>query len=164
MDLIKPDLGLLFWTTLVFAILLFLLTKFAWKPILNMVNQREQAIAESLELAKKTKAEMQALQAQNESLLKEAKAERDAIIKDAREVSTKMIADAKDKAKVEADKMVADARMAIQTEKDAAMADVKNQISTLAIEVAEKVIRTAVSSDDKQKELAAKYAEEINLN
>lgn len=164
MDLITPDLGLLFWTTIVFAILLFLLTKFAWKPILNMVNEREQAITESLELAKKTKAEMQVLQAKNESLLKEAKAERDAIIKDAREVAIKMVSDAKTKAKDEADKMIADAKVAIQTEKNAAMSDVKSQISSLALEVAEKIVRTSINTDEKHKELASKYAEEINLN
>ncbi|MBN9294819.1 MAG: F0F1 ATP synthase subunit B [Flavobacteriia bacterium] len=164
MDLITPNVGLVFWTGLVFVILLVLLTKFAWKPILGMINKREQDIAEALELAKKTRAEMAALQSQNEALLKEAKAERDAIVKDAREVATKMVEEAKSKAKAEADKMIEDARTAIQTEKNAAMADVKSQIADLAVEIAEKIVRTAISDDSKQQELAAKLAGELNLN
>jgi len=164
MDLITPDLGLLFWTGIVFVLLLFLLTKFAWKPILNMVNKREQDIAEALELAKKTKAEMTALQAQNENLLKEAKAERDAIIKDAREVATKMIEESKDKARVEATKLIEDAKNAIQTEKNAALAEVKSQVADLAMDIATKVVKNALSDQAKQKELAVSLADELNLN
>lgn len=164
MDLITPDLGLLFWTGIVFVLLLFLLTKFAWKPILNMVNKREQDIAEALELAKKTKAEMTALQAQNENLLKEARAERDAIIKDAREVATKMIEESKDKARVEATKLIEDAKNAIQTEKNAALAEVKSQVADLAMDIATKVVKNALSDQAKQKELAVSLADELNLN
>ena len=101
MDLILPDFGLLFWTALVFILLLFILTKFIWKPILSAVNEREEKITEALELAVKTKAEMQTLQAENQNILKEARAERDAIVKDAKEIATKMVADAKDNAKKE---------------------------------------------------------------
>ncbi len=164
MDLITPDLGLLFWTGLVFILLLFLLTKFAWKPILNMVNKREKDIEEALELAKKTRVEMAALQSQNESLLKETKAERDAIIKDAREVASKMVEDAKGKAKVEGEKMIEGARLAIQSEKHAALADMKSQVTELALEIAEKVVKNTLSDSSKQKELATTLAEELNLN
>ncbi|HRO75176.1 MAG TPA: F0F1 ATP synthase subunit B [Crocinitomicaceae bacterium] len=164
MDLITPDLGLLFWTGIVFVLLLFLLTKFAWKPILNMVNKREQDIAEALELAKKTKAEMTALQAQNENLLKEARAERDAIIKDAREVATKMVEESKDKARVEATKLIEDAKNAIQTEKNAALAEVKSQVADLAMDIATKVVKNTLGDQAKQKELAVSLADELNLN
>lgn len=164
MDLITPDLGLLFWTGIVFVLLLFLLTKFAWKPILNMVNKREQDIAEALELAKKTKAEMTALQAQNENLLKEARAERDAIIKDAREVATKMVEESKDKARVEATKLIEDAKNAIQTEKNATLAEVKSQVADLAMDIATKVVKNTLGDQAKQKELAVSLADELNLN
>lgn len=164
MDLITPDLGLLFWTSLVFVLLLTLLTKFAWKPILTMVNKREKDIEEALELAKKTRAEMAALQSQNENLLKEAKAERDAIVKDAREVATKMVEEAKEKAKTEATKMIEDARLAIATEKNAALAEVKSQVAELAMEIATKVVVNSLNDNSKQKELANSLAEELNLN
>lgn len=164
MDLITPDLGLLFWTGIVFILLLFLLTKFAWKPILNMVNKREKDIEEALELAKKTRAEMAALQSQNENLLKEAKVERDAIVKDAREVATKMVEEAKEKAKAEGDKMIEGARMAIEAEKNAALAEVKAQVADLAVEIAEKVLKESLSDGAKQKELATSLAEELNFN
>lgn len=164
MDLITPDLGLLFWTGLVFVLLLFLLTKFAWKPILNMVNKREKDIEEALDLAKKTRVEMAALQSQNESLLKETKAERDAIIKDAREVAARMVEDAKGTAKTEAEKMIEGARAAIQSEKHAALSEVKTQVAELALEIAERVVKNTLSDSSKQKELATTLAEELNLN
>jgi len=164
MNLVTPEVGLVFWTGLIFLLLMFLITKFAWKPILKLVNEREQKISESLELAEKTKAEMIALKSQNENLLREAKIERDAIVKDAHATATKMIEDAKSKAKSEADKLIEDARLAIQTEKNAAMADVKSQIADLSVQIAEKIIRKAVSTDAGQKELAGKLAEELNLN
>ena len=110
MDLILPDFGLLVWTGLVFSLLMFLLAKFAWKPILNAVNTREQKISEALELAEKTKAEMQALKAENDQILKEARAERDQILKEAKEAANGMVEDAKGKAKDEAAKIVESAR------------------------------------------------------
>ncbi|MBC9812329.1 F0F1 ATP synthase subunit B [Crocinitomicaceae bacterium CZZ-1] len=164
MDLITPDLGLLFWTGLVFIALLFILTKFAWKPILNMVNTREQKITEALELAEKTKAEMQLLAAQNEELVKEARKERDAMIKDAKATADKMVDDAKNKAKEEAEKVLESARTSINAEKAAAIAELKAQMAAFSIEIAEKVVRENLSSDEKQKALADKLAGEINLN
>jgi F-type H+-transporting ATPase subunit b len=164
MDLVTPDLGLLFWTGLVFILLLFLLVKFAWKPILGAVNAREEKISEALELAEKTKAEMKELQAANENLLKEARAERDKLIKDAHEVATKMIEDSKANAKNEASKIIAAAHQAIEVEKAAAISELKASVAALSIEIAEKIVRTELASDEKQKALASKLAEDINLN
>lgn len=164
MDLVLPDFGLLFWTGLVFILLLFVLTKFAWKPILGAVNEREQKITEALELAEKTKAEMQALQTQNENLLKEARAERDAIVKEAKEIASKMVEDAKSTAKKEADKVLASARQSIQSEKSAAIAELKTTVASLSLEIAEKIVRGELASDDKQKVLAERLAGDINLN
>jgi F-type H+-transporting ATPase subunit b len=164
MDLVLPDFGLLFWTALVFSILLILLAKFAWKPILGAVNEREQKITSALELAEKTKKEMQAMQAQNESLIQEARAERDSIVRDAKETAAKMVEEAKNGAKVEAEKVMANAREMINAEKTAAIAELKNQVATFAIEIAEKIVRTDMSSDAKQKALAEKMAADVTLN
>ncbi len=164
MDLITPNIGLVFWTSLVFVLLLLVLTKFVWKPVLNAVNTREKNITDALEMAVKTKAEMVALQAQNENILKEARAERDAIVKDARETANKMIEDAKSNSKSEADKIIVAAQQAIQAEKAAAMSEIKAQIATLSIDIAEKIVKSELASDDKQKALASKLAEDINLN
>lgn len=164
MELVTPDLGLLFWTGIVFCILLILLVKFAWKPILGAVNAREEKISDALELAVKTKEEMKTLQAANENLLKEARAERDSMIKDAKEVASKMVDDAKGTAKVEADKLVVAARESINAEKGAAIAELKTQMAAFSIEIAEKVVRGELSSSDKQKALADKLVDDINLN
>jgi F-type H+-transporting ATPase subunit b len=164
MDLVIPDFGLLFWTALVFALLMILLAKFAWKPILGMVNEREQKITDALELAEKTKIEMQAMQAQNESLIQEARAERDAIVRDAKETASKMVNDAKTGAKIEAEKVMSNAREMINSEKTAAIFELKNQVAIFSLEIAEKIIRGEMSSDEKQKALAEKMAEDVNLN
>lgn len=164
MDLILPDLGLLFWTGIVFCCLLFLLAKFAWKPILNAVNAREQKISESLELAVKTQAEMKALKAENDQILKEARSERDNILKEAKDAANHMIEDAKTKSKVEAQKIVEAARLSINSEKAAAIAEIKTHVATLAVEIAEKVVRGELASDEKQKALAEKLAGDIQMN
>ena len=164
MGLITPDLGLIFWTGLVFLLLMFILTKFIWKPILASVNARSAKITEALELAEKTHAEMRAMQSQNENLLKEARAERDTIVKEAKETATKVVEDAKNEAKVEAAKIVETARVSINAEKAAAIADLKAQVAAISLEIAEKVIRGELASDDKQKALAEKLADDINLN
>ncbi|MEN9988607.1 MAG: synthase subunit [Bacteroidota bacterium] len=164
MDLILPDLGLLFWTGIVFCLLLFLLAKFAWKPILNAVNAREQKISEALELAVKTQAEMKALKAENDQILKEARAERDNILKEAKEAANTMIEDAKTKSKVESQKIVEAARLNINSEKAAAIAEIKTHVATLAVEIAEKVVRGELASDEKQKALAEKLAGDIQMN
>ncbi len=164
MDLILPDYGLLFWTGLVFCLLLFLLAKYAWKPILNAVNAREQKIQEALDLADKTRAEMQELQAENEKILKEARSERDALIKDAQEIANKLVDEAKNKAKIEATKIVESAKASISMEKAAAITDLKNQLAGYSLSIAEKIVRGDLASDEKQKALANKLADDINMN
>jgi len=164
MDLITPDLGLMFWTALVFICLLFVLTKYAWKPILNMVNQRERKITESLEIAEKTKAEMQALTQQNEAMLKEAKLTCDTMIKDAKYTADKMVEDAKNVAKKEAQKIIESARESIKREKNVAIEELKIQMVSLSVGIAEKILRDSLSNDEQQKTLAQKLAKEINFN
>lgn len=164
MDLILPDFGLLFWTGLVFCLLLFLLAKFAWKPILNAVNEREQKIAESLELADKTKAEMQLLHSENEKFMKEARAERDNMIKEAKETAIQMVDTAKNTAKIEAAKIVENAKASIASEKAAAILELKSQVAGFSLDIAEKIVRTDLANDEKQKSLANKLADELNRN
>ena len=164
MDLLTPGIGLMFWTTLVFLLLMFILAKFAWRPILNAVKDREDSINEALNSAEKAKAEMVALSSKNEDLLQEARLERDALMKEAREIREKMIADSKGIAKTEADKMIASARESIETEKAAAVADFKNQVSDFALNIAERIIRTELSSDSKQQDLAKSLVKDIKLN
>lgn len=164
MDLVTPDLGLIFWTGLVFLLLLFILTKFAWKPMLNAINTREANIQDALDMAKKTKAEMEQLQSQNENALKEARVERDQMIKEAKATSDEMIEAAKAKAKVEADKIIETAKASIETEKNAAIAELKTQVASISLEIAEKILREELSTKDKQAQLAENYVQDINLN
>ena len=164
MDLLTPDIGLLFWTFMSFAILFFVLKKFAWKPIVKTVNDRENSIREALASADAAKREMENLTADNEKLLKEARVERDAMMKEARELKTKLIADAKEEAKVEGAKMIANAQAAIQSEKKAAIADIKNQVASLSIEIAEKVVTEELSNKDKQLKLVSDLLGDATLN
>ena len=164
MDLIQPAVGQMIWASLVFVILLFLLAKFAWKPILKAVHEREKSIAESIALADKTNAEMKQLQAQNETVLRAARDERDLMIKEATDSGKRIIQESKDAAKIQFDKIVAEAQVVIQAEKAAAIADLKTQVASLSLEIAEKVIKGELASNDKQKALADKLAGEISLN
>jgi F-type H+-transporting ATPase subunit b len=164
MDLVLPDFGLLFWTGLVFCSLLFLLAKFAWKPILGAVNAREQKITEALDLAEKTKAEMKTLKAENEALLKEARAERDKMLKEAKKQADSFIDDSKGKAKEEALKIITDARDSIQNEKNAAISELRSHVGALSIEIAEKIIQNELSKDEKQKALVDKILDKTNMN
>lgn len=164
MDLLTPDIGLLFWTFISFAILFFVLKKFAWKPIVKTVNDRENSIKEALASADAAKREMQNLTADNEKLLKEARVERDALMKEARELKTKMIADAKEEAKIEGAKMIANAQAAIQSEKKAAIAEIKTQVASLSIEIAEKVVNEELSNKDKQLKLVSDLLGDATLN
>ena len=164
MDLVTPDVGLLFWTLISFAVLFFLLKKFAWKPIVGTVNDREQSIREALASAEKAKLEMQNLTADNERILKEARLERETLLKEAREIKTKMIADAKDEAQTQASKLIEQAQAAIQSEKKAAIADLKNQVAELSVNIAEKVIKDELSSRDKQLKLVEDLLGEATLN
>ncbi|NNK82908.1 MAG: F0F1 ATP synthase subunit B [Flavobacteriaceae bacterium] len=158
------SIGLFIWQTVLFLALLFLLRKYAWKPILNAVNEREEGIKKALESADNAKLEMENLQADNQKLLKEARLEREAMIKEARDIKNKMIEDAKDEAKSEANKLIAQAQAAIDTEKKAAIADLKSQVANLSIDIAEKVVREELSNKDKQVKLVESMLGEATLN
>ena len=164
MKLVTPDIGLLFWMLVSFSIVLFLLKKYAWKPILTMLKEREESIQSALDSAKSAKEEMAALQANNESILKEAKMERDKMLKEGREMKDAIIAEAKSKASKEAEKHLAIARESIQNEKMAAVTELKNQVAKLSIEIAEKILREELSSADKQKTLVNNLLQDVHLN
>ncbi len=164
MDLIKPEFGLIFWTVLSFLILLYVLKRFAWKPILGAVSDREQGIIDALASAEKAKLEMQNLTADNERILKEARAERESLLKEAREIKTKLIADAKDEAQEQANKMIEQAQTSIQSEKKAALAELKSHVAGLAVDIAEKVVREELSNSDKQLKLVEDMLGEATLN
>ncbi len=164
MDLVTPDVGLLFWTFISFAVLFFLLKKFAWKPIVGTVNDREKSIKEALASAEAAKLEMQNLTADNERILQEARVEREAMMKDAREIKAKMITDAKDEAKESASKMIVQAQAAIESEKKAAVAELKSQVASLSIEIAEKVMKSELSDTDKQLKLVEDMLGNATLN
>lgn len=163
MNIVAPE-SLIFWTTLVFIILLFLLRKFAWKPILGAVRGRETSINDALAAAEKAKLEMQNLHADNERLLKEARAEREAMMKEAREIKEKMIADAKEESRIEADKMIVQAQAAIENEKKLAMSELKKQVAGLSLEIAEKVVKNELSDQNKQMSLVDQMLGEAKLN
>ncbi len=164
MELLLPGLGLVFWTLLAFLVVFFILKKFAWKPILESLKERETGIATSIASAETMKAEMAALKSENEAVLAQARDERAKIIKEAKEVSDKMIADAKDKARAEFDRIVSEAQAAITQQKNAALTDVKNQVGNLVIEVAEKVLRRELSDKAVQENYIKELAEGVKLN
>ena len=158
------SIGLFFWQSLLFLVLVFFLRKFAWKPILEAVEGREEGIKNALQAAEKAKADMQALNADNERILAEAKADRDKLLKEAREMKEKIISEAKDKASQEADKVMAAAKEQINNEKMKAVTELKNQVAELSIEVAEKILKSELKDVDKQKELVAAALKEAELN
>ncbi len=164
MDLVSPSFGLLFWTGITFCLLLLVLAKFVWKPVLSAVNARSQKIDEALLEAEKARQEMKTLQAENERILKEARAERDAILKEAKEVGLKMIEEARDKAKTEGQKLIESAKLAIKNERNSAIADMKAQIATFSVDIAESLVKESLASDDKQKSLVSKMVQDIQLN
>lgn len=163
MDLVTPDLGLVFWTTVSFLILLFLLGKFAWKPILGALNDRERFIEDSLSKAEAAKEEMARLTNENESLLKQARIERDQILSDARKVKEQMITDAKELAHKEGARMIELARVEINNQKSIAMADVKNQVASLSLQIAETILRKQFEDQQKQDELVSQLLKEVKL-
>lgn len=164
MDLLTPSIGNIFWTAVVFILLVVLLKAFAWKPILNAVNQREVTIIDALNQAKLAKLEMAQLKEDNERILREARAERDGILKEAREMKDKIVNEAKDSAKVEGEKMIAAARQSIETEKNAAMADIKNQIGSLSVSIAEIILREKLDNNGAQNALVENILNKSNLN
>jgi len=156
--------GLFVMQTVIFLILLFILIKVAWKPILNSIRVREDSIKDALDSAMKAKEEMAKLQSDNQKLLEEARKERDVILKDAREVAVSLQDQAKTDASKQTEKMIADARLAINTEKQAAMAEVRHQVATLSLEITEKLLRKSLDSDKAQKELINEFVKDLKLN
>jgi F-type H+-transporting ATPase subunit b len=164
MELVQPGLGLIFWMTISFALLLWILAKFAWKPIMKGLKEREQSIDEALHAADKAREEMKQLQFTNEQLLKEAKEERDNILRDARKVKESIIEEAREKANAEAIRIIDNAKETIEYEKLAAIHDMKNQVADLSIEIAEKLIRLELSNKEKHNELIQRLLKEVKEN
>ncbi|WP_295801993.1 F0F1 ATP synthase subunit B [Mucilaginibacter sp.] len=164
MELVTPEVGLVFWTLISFLILLFLLGKFAWKPILAAINEREQSIETALSRAEAVKEEMARLTGENEALLKSARAERDAILSEATKVKNQIISDAKDAAQKEGSRQIELARIEINNRKAIAMADVKNQVASLSLEIAEKVLRKQFEDQKKQDELVKDLLRDVKLS
>ncbi|HQS51070.1 MAG: ATP synthase F0 subunit B [Sphingobacteriales bacterium 17-39-43] len=162
--LVSPDPGLFIWSTVAFLILFFLLSKFAWKPIVKALDERERSIEDALSKAEMAKAEMAKLISENEDLLKEARLERDNILKEAKEIKDQIINDAKDQAKAEGTKLIEKAKDEITNQKLAAMAEIKNQVSSLSLAIAEKVLRKQLEDQDKQQALVNDLLKEVKLN
>ena len=164
MELLTPSFGLIFWTLLAFVIVFFILKKFAWKPILKALNDREKGIADSLETADRVRAEMAQLKSENEELLAQAREERAAMLKEARDIKDRIINDAKEQAKTEASKIMTETQQAIEQQKMAAMTEVKNQIGKMVIEVAEKILRKELGSKEAQEAHIKDLVDEVKLN
>ena len=164
MDLIIPSEGLLFWTSLVFVILLVLLRKFAWKPILGAVSTREENITKALDAAKEAEQKMASLTAQNEELLKQAREERDIILREAKEAKESIVAEAKGVAQKEADRILVAANEQIANERMKAVTELKNQVGKLSLEIAEKILTTELNDKSKQEALVNNLVEDVNLN
>ncbi|HWZ02439.1 MAG TPA: F0F1 ATP synthase subunit B, partial [Mucilaginibacter sp.] len=161
MDLVSPNPGLILWTAITFLILLFILRKYAWKPILKAVTDRENSIESALLKADAVREEMARLTSENEDLLKQARAERDLILREAKQLKDHIISEAKETANVEGTRMIERARLEIENQKALAMADVKNQVATLSIDIAEKILRKQFEDQHKQDQLVADLLKEV---
>jgi len=162
--LVLPDIGLVFWSTIAFLILLIVLGKFAWKPIMKAISEREQGITDSIASAEKVKLEMAQLKNDNEALLASAREERAVILKEAKEIKDKMINDAKEEAKAQAAKIIADAQASILNQKMAAITDLKNQVGNLVIEVSEKILRRELANKDEQENYIKQLTADVKMN
>lgn len=164
MGLVTPGLGLLFWMTLSFVVVLFVLKKMAWQPILSALEERENTIQESLDAAKKAKADIQQLQSANEATIRQAHQERERILHEAKELGDKYIADAKKAASEEAEKLKTEAKASILAEKNAAIKEIKNIVAELSVNIAEKVIGAELDDKKKQQKLVDGLLSEIKLS
>jgi len=164
MELVTPSIGLVFWTLIAFLFLLVLLKKFAWKPIMTAIHDREQFIDEALNKAELAKKEMARLTAQNEDLMKQARAERDAILKEAKTLKDAILSEAKTSAHTEGTKLIEKAKIEIENQKKAALVELKNQVSSLSIDIAERVLRNQLQDKAKQEELVAGLLKDVELN
>lgn len=164
MDLVTPGIGLIFWTTLIFFLLLIILRAFAWKPILNAVKNREASIKSALDSAEKARDDMKKLLAKNEEILQKARAERDILLKEAREVKEQIINEAKEKAQQEAARLMENARLSIKNEKTAAIAEIKAQVAVLSVDIAEKILREKLSQSKEQSALITRLIDDVKIN
>jgi len=164
MDLLIPEIGLLVWNTIAFLLLLFLLGKFAWKPIMKAIHEREQSIDDALNKAELAKQEMARLTAQNQDLMQQARAERDEILKEAKTLKDSILNEAKKQAQVEGAKLIEKAKIEIENQKKAALAEVKDQVSSLSLEIAERVLRNQLDDKSKQEALVANLLKDVELN
>jgi F-type H+-transporting ATPase subunit b len=164
MELVKPEFGLIFWMSISFLIVVFLMRKFAWGPILSSLKERETSISDALNAAKKAKEEVANMTAENERILQEARNERDVLLREAREAKDQIINESSAKAQVEGDRLITLAREAITNEKMAAITDLKNQVAYLSIEIAEKMIRQKLSNDEQQKALVQEMLKDVKMN
>lgn len=163
-SLIEPGIGLIFWTTIVFLLLVGILGKFAWKPILTAIKTREEGITKALASAESALNDMRELKSANEMILTQARTERDNLLKEARETKDSIIAEAKVKAQHESDRIMTSAREQITNEKNAAIAELKKQVAVLSIEIAEKILKSELSNDEKQKTLVTNLMKDVTLN
>lgn len=164
MELVTPGIGLLFWMLLAFTLLFVLLKKFAWKPVLKMLHDRDEHIAMSLKAAENARIEMQQLQAGNEKILADARRERDLLLAEARQVKEKMISDSRLIAQDEASKLILQAKLTIEKEKQLAIHEMKNKIAEFSVEVAGKILRSELSAESKQNEYLTKLINELDIN
>jgi F-type H+-transporting ATPase subunit b len=164
MELVTPNVGTIFWMIIVFGIVAFVLKKFAWRPILNALHDREESIESALNAAREARQEMQALKAGNEELLAEARKEKDSILREAMNLKENIVAEAKEKATAEMQRNIENARKQIQNEKEKAMNEMKVQMTELSFMIAEKLIRKEVAGDKQNQEMVKKLIDEIKLN
>jgi len=164
MELLTPGTGLIIWQTFIFLLLVFLLGKMAWKPILSSLKEREKSIQEALDTAENARLELSKLKAANENLLKQAREERDKLLREAREASNRLKDEAQAEAKKAADKIIDDARTTIGIEKQAALKEIRIQVAMFSLEVAEKLLKEKLSNDKSQKDLVQKYVNDIKAN
>ena len=164
MDLLNPSFGLIIWTLIAFLIVFFILKKYAWKPILDSLKEREQNISDSILSAEKVRAEMAELKSENEILLAEAREERAVMMREAKETRDKIIAEAKERAREETNKIVSDAQNTINQQKMAAVIDLKNQVGKLVLEVSERVLRRELSDREAQEKYIKELSEKVELN
>jgi len=164
MDLFSPSIGLIVWSSIVFLTLLFILAKFAWKPVMAAIKEREQFIDDALNKAELAKQEMARLTAQNEDLMKQARAERDEILKEAKMLKDNIVNEAKTQAQTEGAKLIEKARIEIENQKKAALVELKGQVSTLSLDIAERVLRSQLDDKAKQQDLVASLLKDVELN
>lgn len=164
MGLVTPNPGTIFWMIIIFGIVLFILRKFAWKPILNALKDREESIAQALNSAEEAKKQVAGIKAENEIIMAEARKEKGLILKEAKEIKDKIIAEAKEKAIMETQKAIETARIQIQNEKNSAINDIKKQVAELSVMIAEKVIKKELSNKAEQEKLMDGLIDEIKLN